>query len=144
MVATTQRAQMRAGCKAVLDAVKAAHPTLLVHTYAYKPPTFRTPLGYVASGIDEPTIAHDAQTRRVEIIAEVHLTSKLVSNEQTANEQDVLVDLVRDEFTNTPRAASTASVIEPVNVSNHEEEDGEAFYPCSVISIRGNFPVGVR
>ena len=139
---STNRAQLRAGCKTVIDAVKAANPTLLVHTYDHFPGAFRTPCAYVHNLIDEPTIAHDASTRRMEIFAEVHVVNKYTSYEQAASEQDVLVDLIVDQFTDTPRAASNSSLTEAVSVSGHEETEGEAIYPCSVIRVRGSFIEG--
>lgn len=139
---STNRAQLRAGCKTVLDTVQAASPSLLVHVYDHRPPNFRTPCAFVENVIGQPTIAHDAATRRMEMVAEVHIVNKYVSNDQAADEQDTLVDLIVDAFTAAPRAASSASLIEPVSVTGHEESDGEAFYPCSVVNVRGSFIEG--
>lgn len=139
---STFRAQLRAGCKTVIDAVQTANPTRIAHTYDHTPATFRTPCVFVANGIDQPTILHDASTRSRDLVAFVHIVNKLVSNDQTADEQDVLVDLVVDEFTATPRAASASSLIEPVSVQNHEETDGSASYACSVVLVRGRIIEG--
>lgn len=144
---STNRATLRAGCFSVLQTVQAAHPTLLAHVWDHTPPTFRTPVAFVANVIAQPTIAHDASTRRMEMVAEVHVVNKYVSNNQAADEQDALVDLIVDAFTAAPRGASASSLIEPVSVTGHEEQDvnpnGEAaYYPCSVINVRGSFIEG--
>jgi hypothetical protein len=142
-----KRAQLRAGCLTVLQTVQAANPTLLVHIYDHHPPAFRTPCAFVENVITEPTITHGAQTRRMDIYAEVHLVNKYVSNDQTAEEQDTLVDLVVDGFSNNKRAASAQSLTEPISVSGHEETavgpNGETLaYACSVISVIGRFIEG--
>jgi hypothetical protein len=144
---STNRAQLRAGCLTVLQAVQTAHPTLLVHIYDHHPPAFRTPCAFVENVITEPTITHAAQTRRMDIVAEVHLVNKYVSNDQTADEQDALVDYVVDAFSDNKRAASDQSLTEPTSVSGHEETvlgpSGETLaYACSVITVVGHFIEG--
>lgn len=142
---STNRAQLRAGCKAVLDTVFAANPTLLAHVYDHRPNSLagKTPCAFVENVISQPTIAHDSGTRRMELVAEVHIVNKYVTNDQTADEQDALVDIVVDAFTAAPRAASAQSLVEPVSVTGHTEEVAEsAFYACSVLNVRGLFQEG--
>lgn len=139
---STFRAQLRAGCKTVLDAVKAANSTKLVHTYDHRPGSFRTPCGFVDNNILEPSIAHTAGLRFRDLVAQVHVVNRVVSNDQAADEQDDLVDLLVDAFTAAPNAASTTTLIEPVSVDGHEETDGEATYACSVINVRGRVQEG--
>ena len=135
------RANLRAGCKTVIDAVQTAHPTKLAHTLDHTPATFRTPLAYVANNIVEPTITHDSGTRARELIAEIHLVNRIITNDQTADEQDELVDRVVDAVTANPRAV-TGALIEPVSVDGHEEQDGSATYSCSIVNVRGRILQG--
>jgi hypothetical protein len=139
---STFRAQLRAGCKTVIDSVQTASPTPLAHTYDHRPVSFRTPCAFVDNNIAQPTISHDSGTRTRDLVAEVHIVNKLVSNEQAADEQDALVDLMVDAFTDQPRAASNASLIEPVSVGGHEETDGDASYACSIVFVRGRIQEG--
>jgi hypothetical protein len=139
---STFRAQLRAGCKTVIDAVQAANPTLIAHTYEYRPDSIHTPCIFVDNGIDQPNITHDAGTRARDLTAFVHIVNKLTRQDQAADEQDALVDLVVDAFTDNPRAASSATLIEPVSVTSHEESDGTASYACSVVSVRGRIIEG--
>ena len=139
---STFRAQLRAGCKTVIDSVQAANTDKLAHTYDHRPQSFRTPCAFVDNNIAQPTITHDSGTRSRDLLAAVHIVNKLISNDQAADEQDVLVDLVVDAFTAQPRAASSASLIEPVSVDGHEEQDGDASYACSIVFVRGRIQEG--
>jgi hypothetical protein len=141
-MATTFRAQLRAGCKTVLDSVKAANAGKLAHVYDHTVASFRTPLGYVDNNVLEPSISHTAGLRGRDLIAQVHLVNKIITNNQTADEQDVLVDLVVDAFTANPNAASATTLIEPISVEGHEHQDGDAIYSCSIVNIRGRIQEG--
>jgi hypothetical protein len=139
---STFRAQLRAGCKTVIDSVQAANPTLIAHTYDHRPGKFLTPCVFVDVHITQPSITHDSGTRSRDLVAAVHIVNKLISNEQAADEQDVLVDLMVDAFTAQPRAASNASLIEPVSTDGHDETDGDASYACSIVFVRGRIQEG--
>ena len=139
---STNRAQLRAGCKTVIDTVKAANPTLVDHVYSHRPNKVFGKALFIDNTIDQPNILHDASTRRTEMTAFVHVVSKLITNDQAADEQDALVDIVVDAFTAAPRAASAQSLIEPIGVTGHEEDDGEAHYACSIVAVRGLFAEG--
>lgn len=142
MAASTFRAQLRAGCKTVLDTYKAANPTQLAHVYDARPGSYRTPCAFVDNVILEPSIGHDSGTRSRELVARVFIVNKLVSNDQAADEQDVLVDGLVDAFSNTPRAASTSTLLEPVSVEGEVVTEGDASYAASVINVRGRELVG--
>lgn len=133
---STFRAQLRAGCKTVIDSVQTANPTLIAHTYDHRPAKFLTPCAFVDFAVDQ-TIAHDSGTRRRVFTAFVHIVNKLISNDQAADEQDVLVDLVVDAFTAQPRAASNSTLIEPTGVTTHAEETDGANYACSIVAVSG-------
>lgn len=144
MAASTFRAELRAGCKSVLDTFKAAHPTLLAHVYASRPGSFRTPCAFVDTQIAEPTITHDSGTRARELVARVYVVNKLVSEGQFADEQDALVDGLVDAFTAAPRGASASTLIEPINVDVDVVSNGDppVSYGASVINVRGIERVG--
>lgn len=130
------RADLRAGCKAVLDAYQAANQGLLAHVYDHRPVSFRTPCAFVDSVIAEPTIRHDSGTRQRTLHALVYVVNKFVTNDQTADEQDALVDGVVDAFTAAPRQV-TGSLIEPVSVHGEELSDDMTTYAASVITVQG-------
>ena len=141
-MATTFRAQLRAGCKSVLDDLKTANPTLLAHVYDHRPPRYLTPCAFVDNVILEPSISHTAGLRFRDLVARVYIVHKLVTNNQTADEQDVLVDKAVDAFTADPRAASTTTLLEPISVESEEVTDGDAIYAASVLNIRGRVQEG--
>lgn len=135
------RANFRAGCKGVLDSYKAANPTLLAHVYDHRPESYRTPCAFVDNVIGEPTIVHDFGTRQRVLQARVYVVNKIVSNDQTADEQDALVDGVVDAFSAAARSVSGA-LIQPIRVEGDELNDGDAFYAASVIVVQGQIRQG--
>ena len=139
---STFRAQLRQGCFSVIQSVQSANSGVLAHVYDHRPQSYRTPCAFVDNNITQPVIDHDSGTRRRDLVAAVHIVNKLISNDQAADEQDVLVDRIVDAFTAQPRAASSASLIEPVSVDGHEEQDGEASYACSIVFVRGRIMEG--
>jgi hypothetical protein len=143
MTASTFRAQLRAGCYSVLDTFKTANPTLLAHIYDHTPSEPRTPCAFIANTIPEPTIAHDAATRQRRLVAQVWILNKPISNDQVADEQDVLTDALVDAFTAAPRAASASTLIEPISVEPATFEVGSTVtYAASVINVQGTERVG--
>lgn len=141
----TARARFRAGCKTIIDTVQTANPTLIAHTYDHRPASFRTPCAFVDNIIRTPLVNLDSGTWQRELQAEVHLVNKLVSNDQAADEQDVLSDLFEDAFATTPNAASLTGgriVMRYVGIDGHEETDGNATYACTVLTARGLILLG--
>lgn len=130
------RIDLRAGCKTVLDAYKLANPALLAHVYDHRPTRYMTPCAFVDNVILEPTIRHDAGTRQRTMQARIYVVNKFVSNDQTADEQDALVDGLVDAFTANPSVVS-GTLIEPISVDGEEVEDGDATYAASVITVQG-------
>lgn len=139
---TTFRADLRAGCKAVLDDLQAANPTLLAHVYDHRPGSYRTPCAFVDNVILEPSITHTAGLRFRDLVARVYIVHKLISNDQTADEQDDLVDLAVDAFTADPHAAAATTLLEPISVEPDEVTDGDTTYAASVINVRGRIQEG--
>jgi hypothetical protein len=141
-VADTFRQQFRTGRKSVLDAYKAAHPTLLLHTYDYPPESYHTPMAYVEKGVDE-VVRHDAQTKSRVITGNVVIVNKLMSNAQATAEQDVIVDGLHDQFTATPRAASSSTLLEVTRVTDTELTDANGNrYAAAVMVITGTQLLG--
>lgn len=139
---STFRAQLRAGCKSVLDTLKTDNPTLLAHVYDHRPTSYRTPCAFVDNVISEPSITHTMSLRFRDLVARVYIVHKIVSNDQTADEQDVLVDKAVDAFTAAPSSAAAGTLMEPVSVEPDEVTDGDAIYAASVISVRGRIQEG--
>ena len=135
------RTDLRAGCKTVLDSYKTSNPTLLAHVYDHRPPRYLTPCAFVDNVVLEPTITHDSGTRQRDMIARVYVVNKFVSNDQTADEQDALVDGLVDAFTSNHSVVSQA-LIEPISVDGEEVSDGDATYAASVINVRGRIRQG--
>ena len=142
MVATTFRADLRAGCYAILAAVKAASPTLLPDISPSPPESYSTPMGFVEKRVRETT-THTAQTRTRTLEAGIVIVNKLMSNDQATSEQDVLVDLVVDACTAAPNAAGAATLIEPVSVLDFELQGGDGIrYSAVRIGVRGTIREG--
>jgi hypothetical protein len=125
---------------AIRALARAANPTLLVHTYDHRPNQFLTPCAWVDVPISE-AINHDSGTRRRDLRVDVHVTNKYVSNDQAADEQDALVDLMVEAFTDDPRASSDTSLTQLLNVAGHDEvitgPNGEQVaYACSVLTVQ--------
>ena len=139
---STARAQLRAGVKSVLDTIKAANPTVLAHVYDHRPGSFRTPCAFVDNHIRTVQVTHDASVRLRLLEAEAHFVNKLVSNDQAADEQDVLSDLAEDAFTAAPRTTSADSETVHIGVDGHTETDGDTSYACTVVTVRGRFQEG--
>lgn len=135
------RADFRAGCKSVLDTYKAANSSLLAHVYDHRPARYLTPCAFVDSVIAEPTIRHDSGTRQRTLQARVYVVNKFVSNDQTADEQDALVDGLVDAFTANHSVVS-GSLVEPVSVEGDELTDGDTSYAASVIVVQGRIQQG--
>lgn len=144
MTTTTFRAQLRAGCKTILDTYKAANPTQLAHVYDHNPGSYRTPCAFVATVIDEPSIDLTRATRTRTLLAHVYVINRLISDDQAADEQDALVDGLVAAFTSDTniRLASAQSRAQAISVSSDRVVDGEATYAASVINVRGEEPAG--
>ena len=141
-MATSFRADLRAGCKTVIDTYQAANPTLVFHTYDYPPESFHTPCAYVEKAVNE-SILHDSGTRQRTLRVNVVIVNKLVSNDQATGEQDALVDGLLDGFTAAPHAASSTTVIAPVSVTDTELSDANGIkYAAAVITIEGTILEG--
>jgi hypothetical protein len=141
-MATSFRAQLRAGCKTILDAYQAANPTLLLHTYDAPPESFHTPLAYVEKGVTE-ALRHANQIRFRTLRVNIVIVNKLIDNEQAAEEQDALVDGLIDYLTDNPSAAVSNSLLEPVLVSDSELADANGTrFSAAIITVEGQIQEG--
>jgi hypothetical protein len=139
MAASTFRAQVRAGCKTVLDSVQATNPTLLAHVYDHPPSAPRTPCAWVSKEMRE-TYQHTTGLRLERLEARIVVLNRLISNDQASDEQDVLRSLVLDAFTSSPRAASSQSMIEPIACEDQVFEFDSASYAGFVLTIAAFYP----
>ena len=139
---TSFRQDLRAGCFSVLTTYKNANPTLLPQIHDYPPESFNTPCAYVEKTVNE-TIEHDASLRRRILRVQVVLVTKLISNAQATDEQDVLVDGLLDAFSAVPHSASGATLMQPVAVTDTEITAGEGVrYAAAVITVEGSIQEG--
>lgn len=136
------RADLRAGCYDILVAVKAANPTLLDDVWPTPPESHTGKSAYVDKAVRE-TITHQGSTRTRTLEAGIVVVNKLMSNEQAADEQDGLVDLIVNAVTATPRAASSTTMIEPVGVADFEIPAGDGVrFSAARIAVRGTIREG--
>ena len=141
-MASTFRAQMRAGCKTVIDGVKAANPTLVGDTYDYPPESFHTPCIYIEKAVPETT-TYSQQIRFRNLLMNVVVVNKLVSNKQATGEQDVLIDLLVDAFTANPSVAVANSTLTAVRVADAEITDANGTkYAAAIVTIEGRIQEG--
>jgi hypothetical protein len=128
MATTSFRQTFRSGMKTVLDTYKTANPTLLSHVYDHEPPQPRTPCAFVNKEISE-TLAFSGQVRQRVMTGTVTVLNRLMSQNQAADEQDVLVDGLLDAFSTAgatgTRAAGSGSVMLPSAVGDEERSYGE-------------------
>ncbi len=142
MATSTFRQNFRAGCLSVLNTYQVTNPTLLGTVYGYPPESYATPCAYVEKTVHEQ-IVHNAALRFRVLACNVVIVTKLISNKQATDEQDVLIDGVMDAFTNTPHAASGQTLIQPTAVTDTELTSSDGVrYAAAVISIEGRIQEG--
>jgi hypothetical protein len=139
---TTFRTDLRAGCYAILGIVQTAHPTLLPDISPSAPESYTTPMGYVEKGVRESGDVQ-AQTWTRQLDAAIVLVNKLMSNDQAANEQDALVDLVVEAIIDNPHIVSGATLVQPAGIQDFELSGGEGVkYSAVRIVVRGSIWLG--
>jgi len=141
-MATTFRVDFRAGLLDVANTYQAANPTLIATVYGYPPESYATPCIYIDKKIEE-SIVHDAGLRFRVLTGNMVLVTKLISNKQATDEQDVLVDALLDALTADPHAASGQTLIAPVSVTDTEISAGEGVrYSAAIITVEGSIQEG--
>lgn len=139
---TTFRQDFRAGLLSVATTYQTANSTLVATVYSYPPESFATPCVYIDKKIDEK-IVHDQGVRFRVLTGSMVLVTKLLSNKQATDEQDVLVDGLMDALTATPHAASGQTLIEPSAVTDTEIAAGDGVrYAAAIITVEGSIQEG--
>lgn len=141
-MSTTFRQDFRTGVAGVATAYVTANPGLLTAAYDFPPESYATPMVYLEKKIEE-RIVHTEGIRFRVLTGQLVIVNKLMSNAQATHEQDVLVDGLMDALTAAPHAASGASLIEPVGVTDTEITAGEGVrYAAAVITVEGSIQEG--
>jgi hypothetical protein len=101
-VATTFRKDIVDGLITILDAFKAANPTLLRRTFRVRPPHWNTDLPLAFVGPRPETTNHDQGTRTRIVSVSVSFVDRITDNEETMTRMDLLVDAFADHLTGYP------------------------------------------
>lgn len=101
-MSTTFRADVATGLLAILDAFRAANPTLLRATFKARPPSPVNDLPYAYVNGRSETITHSNQIRRRVMRPEVIVVDALTDNVETVERFDLLVDALIDHFSASP------------------------------------------
>lgn len=136
MSATTFRADTRAALVAVLEAEKAASPTLLRQVWAARPGGFaEVPAAYVSNMTEAITWTAGTRTRLMDG-AEVTIVDSY--REGSSDLLDQLVDKLIDRFSAATTAIANA-IIEPTRVADSEVSvegaERTTYYRAVVISL---------
>ena len=103
---TTFRVDIVAGLMTILDAFKAANPTLLRRTFPVRPPHFNTDLPLAFVGDRPESTNHDVQTRTRIVSVSVTFVDRITDNTETMARMDILVDKFADHLTTYPHITS--------------------------------------
>ena len=127
-------ADVRAGAKTVLDAVKTANPTALVQTYTSRPATIGS---MPCAWVDEERweFNHDSGLRQWAGEVDVWLVDEGLDNHETQGRLDSLLSLVLDQFSDTPHFATANTVGEPRRSRSGAYEVNGVVYPVVVVTI---------
>lgn len=120
-MATTFRADTRAGIVTAAQAFVTANPTLLRAVHAAKPTRYSgdIPFGYVE--LLSESIAHTSGTRIRTLSPSFVVVGRPLENDQSADEFDALVDLLVDHFTDYAHI-SPNTVWDAMTVTDESEE----------------------
>lgn len=138
-MASTFRVDMRAAMLVILEAQKAATPTLLRKTAASKPGKFaELPLAYI--GTASESITYDSGTRTRTLIPTVQLVDAYTSSDQTADRLDELADALVDRFTAAiqaiPNTILQLTSITPNEIESVDLKAGQStWYPGLILTF---------
>ncbi len=120
-MATTFRADTRAGMYAAIVAMKAAHPTVLREVRRIRPSHYNTPLPLAWVDILSESASHSAGTRERVLSPSIVFMGAPIDNDEQATDWDALVDLAADWFTDRPQFAAV-SIWDRWTVADESEE----------------------
>lgn len=132
---TTFRTDQVTGIVAVLDGVKAAHPTLLLAAYPARPEGLPDlPCAFVENRPE--TIRHDSGTRTRTMSPSVIVVRRPTDNRETMLAFDALVDILVDAFTASPQFAPN-TIWSDMTVSDEDYPVGDDYI---LPAVRFTFP----
>ena len=133
---TTFRKDTTTGLVALAEAFKAANPTLLLKVYPRRPTGFTgdLPCAYVGSKNEDlsPTVGRWQRSMEPQLVLVCNPTG---SEEEKADEVDVLTDAFLDYCNDRPHAIGSNRVAWPRNARDVELEVDDVVYPAVVITF---------
>ena len=120
-MATTFRADVRAGLVTATQAFITANPTLLRRVFTTRPTSFNTDMPFAYIDLLAETATHTAGTRERVMAPSVVIVSRPLENEQQVAAWDVLVDALADHFTSYPQF-TTSSIWDRWTLTEEGEE----------------------
>ena len=120
-MATTFRADVRAGLVTATQAFITANPTLLRRVFTTRPTSFNTDMPFAYIDLLAETATHTAGTRERVMAPSVVIVSRPLENEQQLAAWDVLVDALADHFTSYPQF-TTSSIWDRWTLTEEGEE----------------------
>lgn len=121
---TTFRQNVVAGLVVILEAYKAANPTLLRRVFDVRPQSPVNDLPYAYVSLRPETITHASGVRVRTMNPSVVVVDALASNGETYDRFDVLVDGLVDQFTSYPHIVAN-TIWDRMTVAE-EDEPGHA------------------
>lgn len=120
-MATTFRADTRAGIVTAGEAFQTANPTMLLAVHSAKPTRYTgdMPFGYVE--LLGESIRHTSGTRIRTISPSFVVVGRPLENQQSADEWDLLVDALVDHFTDYAHMAPS-TIWDEMTVTDESEE----------------------
>lgn len=117
---TTARVDFVAAQMTILNAQKAATPTLLRAVWSSRPGNFNElPLAFI--GNRDESLEWDAGTRtRTFNGLTVSLVDNFTDSQQDSDRMDVLVDLLVDRYNDAVQAVGRGSILELTNINDYE------------------------
>lgn len=125
---TTARYDTITGLVAILDAFKAANPTLLSRTFRGRPPSLNTDMPCAYPTLPDEEVSHRAGVRIRVMAFAIEYVDRLTDNDETTERFDRAVDALLDHLTANPHIVAN-TVWSRVSISNDyvETEDGKVF-----------------
>lgn len=120
-MATTFRADVRAGLVTATQAFITSNPTLLRRVFTTRPTSFNTDMPFAYIDLLAETATHTAGTRERVMAPSVVIVSRPLENEQQVAAWDVLVDALADHFTGYPQF-TTSSIWDRWTLTEEGEE----------------------
>lgn len=136
MPVTTFRKDVRVKLVTLAEEFKDANPTLLLRVYHRRPLGFTGDLPALFVGSRNETIRHSAGLRQRTMEPQLVLVGTPTgTEEEIADEMDVLLDTFLDYITTHPHAISSNTVTSATQIRDIELEIDNVVYPTVVITL---------